>query len=443
MQASAAITQEQKAGASNSAQSIAALRTQLHRELLYGFLFLFYREATYATGPLLLLASCCIAAVSVFTVPSSDGEAESSRLSLFLFGLLWTGQTLLTAHYLPYDTLLNNGKQVLLGLAALAHSILMLGLQSGGGASAYFISLIVVFALLAAALFGRQAWITRHKPNWTWQKQWTHAHKQDDAEGHKGQTTKGTAAVKPVQQTEKEAGAKSPDLEKEFKESDGASGAQRSTPRSGIDAAQPASPSRRYEMPQVQEDATAASALPSPSPPSSPNILAAGRAGTSSGAAGVSGSVLSSAVRGGGKVLPPLHTPSESLSARGGGRTRLPLLAPSPPPRPSSLSSTPPTDGEERLLPTSSEGCAAERVSADGSPLVVIAPAVGLPPVRSPATAVAATGKRFSLAPIPVLPRISAAAAAPAPSAVPAAEAAASPTAALTAAEGTHANTPE
>jgi hypothetical protein len=241
-----------------AAQSAAALRVHLRRELLYGFLFLSYRDATYATGPLLLLSSCGVACITVFAAPPSDGEAEASRRSLFLFGMLWTIQTGLTAHYLPYHSLMSNGKEVALGLAALAHTILMLGLQSGGTGSAYLVGLLVVFGCLSIAVFLRQAWIKRHKPNWTRQKtQWARVLKQEatEAEGGTEQTALGNTLDA-----------------KEVSRNDAAQG-QVGVADEG-NSAPPLSPSHRY-APDGDGAAAAAAAVPlSPSAASSSSLAA-------------------------------------------------------------------------------------------------------------------------------------------------------------------------
>jgi hypothetical protein len=352
----------QKVPTLNAEQSAAALRTQLRRELLYGFLFLSYREATFATGPLLLLASCCVAAVSVFTDPSNDGDADSSRLRLFLFGLLWTVQTLLTAHYLPYHSLLSNGKQVLLGLAALAHTILMLGLQSGAGGSAYFIGLLILFALVAAGLFLRQAWLKRHKPNWTRQK--TNWMRTLQAEGEE-------AAVGQAATDDKAALAL-----KVGRADDGSNDDEGANSRGEGDADHLASPSRRYEL---QGDATLAD-LRSPSAASSSDVCSSSprdgsrpataelsplhsavrpassssvsvRLGTPSGI-GTQGSAAARA-RWSAK---PLYAPDEPVSAH----SRLPQLTP---PRSPMLLSTGESAGLAGQSPSSTGSCSPRRIS--------------------------------------------------------------------------------
>jgi hypothetical protein len=386
----------QKVSTLSVEQSAAALRTQLRRELRYGFLFLSYREATFATGPLLLLSSCCVAAISVFTDPSSDGDAASSRLRLFLFGLLWIVQTLLIAHYLPYHSLMSNGKEVALGLGALAHTILMLGLQSGAEGSGYFIGLLILFALVAAVLFLRQAWIKRHKPNWTRQKtQWMHALRMDAADAAVDQAATEDAAALEFKACAADDGSKG---EEEAEVAD-----QSKMRGEGNAADHPASPSRLYELQGSMLPEGAAMDLHSPSAASSSDVggsslpdgsrpptadLAAVRPGSSSGVSirvgtpsglgGTSGRVRWSAS--------PLYLPDPDEDAEGGvtggGKPDLSLLVPprSPmqPRSPASGSASPSASG---LLASTAGGRSPRRISG----------AVQLMPLHHRRTASAAT----------------------------------------------------
>jgi hypothetical protein len=153
---------KQAASATAKAAAAAALLRQ-EREATYGFLFLSYRESAFMTGELLMLSSCALAAINVF-VKDTNG---SSQLGLFLFGLVWMMNTLLTAYYLPYPTLVNNGKNLLVGLASLGHAVVMLGLQQSSATSGYFVALLVLFGLLAVGIFLRQGWLLKHKPQWS------------------------------------------------------------------------------------------------------------------------------------------------------------------------------------------------------------------------------------------------------------------------------------
>jgi hypothetical protein len=392
-------------------QSAMALRTQLRRELLYGFLFLSYREATFVTGPLLLLYSCCVAVVTVFTDPSSDGDENSSRLRLFLFGLLWTVQTLLTAHYLPYHSLLSNGKQVALGLAALAHTILMLGLQSGAGDSVYFIGLLILFAVVTAAVFLRRAWLKRHKPNWTRQKtNWMRTLQL---------TATGAEAI-PVTVMVKATLTLEPGMtDSEHKNDEGA--LVKPNARGEGDADHLASPSRRYELQGSAMPEGAAMDLPSPSAASSSDVgassprdrsrpttaaLAAVRPASSSGVSirvgTPSGQTMGGASSRARWSASPLYLPDPDDEAEGGvtgvGKPSLSLLVPPRlpmQPRPPASGSASPSG----LLASSAGGRSPRRISG----------AVQLMPLHHRRTASAATAATVKIhlppivsAPVPI-----------------------------------------
>jgi len=68
---------------------------------------------------------------------------------------------------LPYRTLADNGKNLLVSLASLGHAAVMLGLQQDSSTSGYFVSLLVLFALTSVGIFLRQGWLHRHKPQWS------------------------------------------------------------------------------------------------------------------------------------------------------------------------------------------------------------------------------------------------------------------------------------
>jgi hypothetical protein len=159
----AATSSSSKQASSATAAAAAAALVRHEREATYGFLFLSYRESAFMTGELLMLSSCALAAINVF---ATDGSG-SSQLGLFLFGLVWTINTLLTAYYLPYPTLVNNGKNLLVGLASLGHAVVMLGLQQDSATSGYFVALLVLFGLMAVGIFFRQGWLLKHKPQWS------------------------------------------------------------------------------------------------------------------------------------------------------------------------------------------------------------------------------------------------------------------------------------
>ena len=92
----------------------AVIRSLLRaRENKYGYLFFSYRPSHFATCMLAFFVQVCVAAITVFV---SD---DSPLLKLFLFGLLWGGQTLLFAIELPFEAYPVNVRKVLFGLVSL------------------------------------------------------------------------------------------------------------------------------------------------------------------------------------------------------------------------------------------------------------------------------------------------------------------------------------
>jgi hypothetical protein len=127
-----------------------AAQTQRRRENSYGFLFLSFRPACYFGSVFVLLLSCAIAAVDVFTT-----QADPLR-QFFLYGLIWSTQLFAIALYLPYDTLLRNAQNVAVAFATLAHATIFLGVQQGGLASGYLVGLLVLFALATCVILLRE-----------------------------------------------------------------------------------------------------------------------------------------------------------------------------------------------------------------------------------------------------------------------------------------------
>ena len=107
-----------------------------------------------------------VALVSVF-VPDS-----STTLKLFLFGLVWSSNTITVAITLPFQAWLDNVKKVIIGLASLTHSIVLLAVQTGGTKSNYFIYSLVLFACVCLLLLFRRslpqtyASCARRMPTW-------------------------------------------------------------------------------------------------------------------------------------------------------------------------------------------------------------------------------------------------------------------------------------
>ena len=83
------------------------------RENRYGYLFFSYRPSHFATCMLVFVVQVCVAAITVFVAD------DSPLLKLFLFGMLWGGQTLLFAIQLPFEQWAVNVRKVLFGLLSL------------------------------------------------------------------------------------------------------------------------------------------------------------------------------------------------------------------------------------------------------------------------------------------------------------------------------------
>jgi hypothetical protein len=106
-----------------------------------------YRSSAFVTVcSTVFLVQLSVAIVTVFV-----DEARQKQQQLFLFGLVWTGQTLAVITLLPFHTFFANVRSVLLGLGTLAHSALLLGVQSGGTKSPYFYLLLLLFCSIILA----------------------------------------------------------------------------------------------------------------------------------------------------------------------------------------------------------------------------------------------------------------------------------------------------
>jgi hypothetical protein len=127
-----------------------AAELQRDRENLYGFLFISLRAGAWPYSVIMLLLSCYSAAIKVFV------DDADMLLKLFLFGIMWSCSTLLTAVYLPFSHWSVNAKNVLLGLGSLAHSTTLLGAQHAGTQSSYFWLLLAAFALIVVMLLVRE-----------------------------------------------------------------------------------------------------------------------------------------------------------------------------------------------------------------------------------------------------------------------------------------------
>jgi hypothetical protein len=86
------------------------------------------------------------------TVYISDAN---SHMRIFLYAFCSVGQVLMIAAQLPFLTWRMNLMKALMGLATIAHSCLMLGIQTGGLVSGYFVMGCLLFILCCVALFVR------------------------------------------------------------------------------------------------------------------------------------------------------------------------------------------------------------------------------------------------------------------------------------------------
>jgi uncharacterized membrane protein YgcG len=123
---------------------VEAARKQRMREAAFGFLFLEFRHAAFFSIALVFLSSLTFAAVNVYLL--------STLPKLFCFGLIWTAQLLCMLLWLPYADWRMNLKNVVVGFGSLAHSVVLLGLQTDGSTSALFFVLLLFFLLLLALL---------------------------------------------------------------------------------------------------------------------------------------------------------------------------------------------------------------------------------------------------------------------------------------------------
>jgi uncharacterized membrane protein YgcG len=123
---------------------VEAARKQRMREAAFGFLFLEFRHAAFFSIALVFLSSLTFAAINVYLL--------STLPKLFCFGLIWTAQLLCTLLWLPYADWRMNLKNVVVGFGSLAHSVVLLGLQTDGSTSALFFVLLIFFLPLLALL---------------------------------------------------------------------------------------------------------------------------------------------------------------------------------------------------------------------------------------------------------------------------------------------------
>jgi uncharacterized membrane protein YgcG len=132
------------APSSSMRAQVEAARKQRMREAAFGFLFLEFRHAAFFSIALVFLSSLTFAAINVYLL--------STLPKLFCFGLIWTAQLLCTLLWLPYADWRMNLKNVAVGFGSLAHSVVLLGLQTDGSTSALFFVLLLFFLLLLALL---------------------------------------------------------------------------------------------------------------------------------------------------------------------------------------------------------------------------------------------------------------------------------------------------
>jgi len=132
-----------------------AAQVQAYRENKFGFLFVGFRDEYFHVSVLLVfVVNAYLATVDVWS-------SGSQITALFLFGVMWSVQAVLVALYLPFLHWFDNAKKVLIGLATLAHSTLLLGIQTGGSHSAEFFLLLAFFALIILFLLFRQFFVNK------------------------------------------------------------------------------------------------------------------------------------------------------------------------------------------------------------------------------------------------------------------------------------------
>jgi hypothetical protein len=133
-----------------SAEQATSSQLVASRTARFGYLFHTLRESSFAFGLSTFALHAWVALVTVFV---SDSDP---LLKLFLFGLAWTALTLATAAELPYEALSDNARKVAIGVATLAHSTLLLAVQTGGRRSAFFFLLLALLVLLVLSLLFRR-----------------------------------------------------------------------------------------------------------------------------------------------------------------------------------------------------------------------------------------------------------------------------------------------
>jgi hypothetical protein len=137
------------AAATTPAHSHSAAQLARERASKFGFIFIGLRPTAFITSLLFFFISCWCAIVTVFF----DND---SNLKLFLFALMWITQTMIIAVQLPYEALIENSKKIVVGLATLAHSTLLLAIQSDGTKSQFFYTIMAIFAVLVIFLLFRR-----------------------------------------------------------------------------------------------------------------------------------------------------------------------------------------------------------------------------------------------------------------------------------------------
>jgi len=139
-----------------AAEAAAVLR--FSREESFGFLFMRYRASAFET----VVSAVFVVQLLVALVTVYVDEERNKALQLFLFGLVWFGQSFGVVLQLPFQTFFANARKSLIGLGAMAHSTVLLAAQTGGTESAYlYLMLLASAALLGALLLRTKPYVAR------------------------------------------------------------------------------------------------------------------------------------------------------------------------------------------------------------------------------------------------------------------------------------------
>lgn len=142
---------------SSSAELAEPTPEQIHNDRVnrFGYLFSGYRYSHFASCLLVFVVQLNVAAITVL-IPDSRPLQK-----LFAFGLLWAVHTLIIAVQLPFEAWTVNARKIFISLATLAHSTVLLAVQSDGSKSTFLFVLLALFSALVVLLLVR-----RRIPRW-------------------------------------------------------------------------------------------------------------------------------------------------------------------------------------------------------------------------------------------------------------------------------------